>query len=123
MKKILLIVLLFTCFMLQAEVLKFKAYESAIKEYSWQEWSDWKDTNLLVVFDAEKETVILYGNVIQDFDVIDAEEIDENNDLLTCIDEDGEMCYLRFRRVDDIFQLYITWDAHDLQIVYNLKLR
>ena len=123
MKKILLVVLLFTCFMLQAEVLKFKAYESAIKEYSWQEWSDWEDTNLLVVFDAEKETVILYGNVIHDFDVIDAEEIDENNYLLTCIDEDGEMCYLKFRRVDDIFQLYIVWDAHDLQIVYNLKLR
>lgn len=100
-------------------VMKFKTTDFAYKfvnDYGyWTDWSDWEDCKVLIVVNFEKETIDIYSETTQEFDIYDFEEEtieDENGESMKmyCIDEDGVKCEVRIRvQSDGQEQLYVEY--------------
>lgn len=130
MKTFLSFVILFLCCQsLDAQVYKLKATGFSMKyeidEYTWSEWADWEESNVLCTIDVQTDRITIYSKETQVYDVIEKEEevIDDEGDWtlpFICIDQDGGRCRIRLmkRAEDEQLQLYV--DYNDMKWVYDV---
>lgn len=92
----------------------------------WGNWTEPKDTNILITLDTKKSRIVVYSEAIQLFEII--EYLDEkstpNDETVSfvCKDNDGEDCNVSIvtrKNQDNRIQLYITYE--DQIINYNIS--
>ena len=126
------IVLLFLMMGLQhsfGQNYKFKTSGFSVLEKTekgkWGKWSDLDLVNILVTLDTDKNRIVVYSQIIQLFEIIDYQPIEENDtDIVysfTCKDNEGLDCTVSIitrKKQDNRKQLYINYE--DRIIVYNI---
>ena len=126
------IVLLFLTFGMQqsySQQYKFKTSGFSVLQKNergkWGKWSDLNLVNLLVTLDTDKSRFVVYSQIIQLFEIIVYQPIEETEtDIVysfSCKDNNGEDCTVSIitrKKQDNRKQLYITYD--DRIIVYNI---
>lgn len=126
------IVLLFLVMGLQhsfGQNYKFKTSGFSVLEKTekgkWGKWSDLDLVNILVTLDTDKNRIVVYSQIIQLFEIIDYQPIEENDtDIVysfTCKDNEGLDCTVSIitrKKQDNRKQLYINYE--DRIIVYNI---
>lgn len=111
------------------QVYKFKTSGFSILEKNekgkWGKWSDLNLVNIVVSLDTNKNRIVVYSNIIQLFEIIDYQTIEENDtDIVysfSCKDNEGVNCTLSIitrKKQDNRKQLYINYDNRI--IVYNI---
>lgn len=111
------------------QVYKFKTSGFSVLEKNergkWGNWSELKLVNVLVSLDTNKNRILVYSQVIQLFEIIEYQSIEENDtDIVysfTCKDNNGDDCTLSIitrKKQVNRKQLYINYD--DRIIVYNI---
>lgn len=131
-KKKIYIVLLFLVMGLQysfGQNYKFKTSGFSVLEKTekgkWGKWSDLDLVNILVTLDTDKNRIVVYSQIIQLFEIIDYQAIEENDtDIVysfTCKNNEGLDCTVSIitrKKQDNRKQLYINYE--DRIIVYNI---
>ena len=126
------IVLLFLVMGLQhsfGQNYKFKTSGFSVLEKTekgkWGKWSDLDLVNILVTLDTNKNRIVVYSQIIQLFEIIDYQPIEENDtDIVysfTCKNNEGLDCTVSIitrKKQDNRKQLYINYE--DRIIVYNI---
>ena len=91
----------------------------------WGKWSELNLVNILVTLDTDKSRFVVYSQIIQLFEIIVYQPIEETEtDIVysfSCKDNNGEDCTVSIitrKKQDNRKQLYITYD--DRIIVYNI---
>jgi hypothetical protein len=126
------IVLLFLVMGLQysfGQNYKFKTSGFSVLEKTekgkWGKWSDLDLVNILVTLDTDKNRIVVYSQIIQLFEIIDYQAIEENDtDIVysfTCKNNEGLDCTVSIitrKKQDNRKQLYINYE--DRIIVYNI---
>jgi hypothetical protein len=126
------IILLFLVLGLQhsySQNYKFKTSGFSVLEKTekgkWGKWSDLDLVNILVTLDTNKNRIVVYSQIIQLFEIIDYQPIEENDtDIVysfTCRDNVGLDCTVSIitrKKQDNRKQLYINYE--DQIIVYNI---
>jgi hypothetical protein len=108
---------------------KFKTSGFSVLEKNekgkWDKWSDLNLVNMLVTLDTNKSRIVVYSQIIQLFEIIEYQPIEENDtDIVysfTCRDNDGVGCTVSIitrKKQGNRKQLYINYD--DRIIVYNI---
>lgn len=108
---------------------KFKTSGFSVLEKTekgkWGKWSDLDLVNILVTLDTDKNRIVVYSQIIQLFEIIDYQPIEENySDIVysfTCKDNEGLDCTVSIitrKKQDNRKQLYINYE--DRIIVYNI---
>ncbi|RDI50455.1 hypothetical protein [Flavobacterium glaciei] len=108
---------------------KFKTSGFSVLEKTekgkWGKWSDLDLVNILVTLDTDKNRIVVYSQIIQLFEIIDYQPIEENDsDIVysfTCKDNEGLNCTVSIitrKKQDNRKQLYINYE--DRIIVYNI---
>ena len=108
---------------------KFKTSGFSVLEKTekgkWGKWSDLDLVNILVTLDTDKNRIVVYSQIIQLFEIIDYQPIEENDtDIVysfTCKDNEGLDCTVSIitrKKQDNRKQLYINYE--DRIIVYNI---
>ena len=125
---ILLICMLATIAIVQAEVLKLQATSYAYKyqnDYGyWTDWTDWEYSSVLIVINIDKNRINIYSNTPQEYDIYHVDDSYYDKDggeimTLKCIDADGVQCDVRIRiERSGNRQLYI--DYSNAMWVYNI---
>lgn len=111
------------------QVYKFKTSGFSILEKNekgkWGKWSDLNLVNIVVSLDTNKNRIVVYSKMIQLFEIIDYQTIEENDtDIVysfSCKDNEGVNCTLSIitrKKQDNRKQLYINYDNRI--IVYNI---
>ena len=111
------------------QVYKFKTSGFSVLEKNekgkWGKWSDLNLVNIVVSLDTNKNRIVVYSNIIQLFEIIDYQTIEENDtDIVysfSCKDNEGVNCTLSIitrKKQDKRKQLYINYDNRI--IVYNI---
>lgn len=92
----------------------------------WGEWSDLKLVNILVSLDTDKSRIVVYSQIVQLFEIIVYQKIEENDtDIVhsfTCKDNNGDDCTLSIitrKNQGNRKQLYINYNNNRI-IVYNI---
>lgn len=126
------IVLLFLVMGLQhsfGQNYKFKTSGFSVLEKTekgkWGKWSDLDLVNILVTLDTDKNRIVVYSQIIQLFEIIVYQPIEENDtDIVysfTCKDNEGVDCTVSIitrKKQGNRKQLYINYE--DRIIVYNI---
>lgn len=108
---------------------KFKTSGFSVLEKTekgkWGKWSDLDLVNILVTLDTNKNRIVVYSQIIQLFEIIDYQPVEENNaDIVytfTCKDNEGVDCTVSIitrKKQANRKQLYINYDNRI--IVYNI---
>lgn len=126
------IVLLFLVMGLQhsfGQNYKFKTSGFSVLEKTekgkWGKWSDLDLVNILVTLDTDKNRIVVYSQIIQLFEIIVYQPVEENDtDIVysfTCKDNEGVDCTVSIitrKKQGNRKQLYINYE--DRIIVYNI---
>lgn len=126
------IVLLFLALGLQnsySQNYKFKTSGFSVLEKTakgkWGKWSDLDLVNILVTLDTNKSRIVVYSQIIQLFEIIDYQPVEENDaDIVytfTCKDNEGVNCTVSIitrKKQANRKQMYINYDNRI--IVYNI---
>jgi len=132
MKKItlsLIIILLCSFSALSQESRKFRTQSVAAKflddDGTFGEWSDWEDSNLLIVLNVEDQQITIYGEPNRVFDIITTkEEIEDDGSrqlIMTCLGHNQMECGFRMVTDKDFnLQFYIHYS--EAIFAYNVKL-
>jgi len=126
------IVLLFLMMGLQhsfGQNYKFKTSGFSVLEKTekgkWGKWSDLDLVNILVTLDTDKNRIVVYSQIIQLFEIIVYQPVEENDtDIVysfTCKDNEGVDCTVSIitrKKQGNRKQLYINYE--DRIIVYNI---
>ena len=132
MKTKIYIVLLFLALGLQnsySQNYKFKTSGFSVLEKTakgkWGKWSDLDLVNILVTLDTNKNRIVVYSQIIQLFEIIDYQPVEENDtDIVytfTCKDNEGVNCTVSIitrKKQANRKQMYINYDNRI--IVYNI---
>ncbi|CAM2961347.1 hypothetical protein [Flavobacterium frigoris] len=108
---------------------KFKTSGVSVLEKNekgkWAKWSDLQLVNVVVSLDTNKNRIVIYSEIIQLFEIISYQPIEENDtDVVysfTCKDNNGDDCTLSIitrKNQDNRKQLYINYGNRI--IVYNI---
>jgi hypothetical protein len=108
---------------------KFKTSGFSVLEKNekgkWGNWSDLNLVNILVTLDTNKNRIVVYSKIIQLFEIVDYQVIEENDtDIVysfSCKDNEGVNCTLSIitrKKQDNRKQLYINYDNRI--VVYNI---
>ncbi len=108
---------------------KFKTSGFSVLEKNekgkWGKWSDLNLVNVMVTLDTNKSRIVVYSQIIQLFEIIDYQPIEENEtDLVysfTCKDNEGVDCTVSIitrKKQDNRKQLYINYGNRI--IMYNI---
>ncbi|MFV8336611.1 hypothetical protein [Flavobacterium sp. RSP29] len=108
---------------------KFKTSGFSVLEKTekgkWGKWSDLDLVNILVTLDTDKNRIVVYSQIIQLFEIIEYQPIEENDtDIVysfTCKDNEGLDCTVSIitrKKQGNRKQLYINYE--DRIIVYNI---
>jgi hypothetical protein len=89
----------------------------------WSKWSDWEDTNILIVANIEDSRITIYSDEVQQYDIIEVVDIftDDDGDEITkfrAVDQDGLLCEIRFVSRTDLDREEIYIDYSDMRWVY-----
>ena len=116
---------------LNAQTYKYQTYNFAFATKDryglWSDWSDWKSSDMLVVFNGDKDRITIYSERIQEYDIYESEgrERDEyggTTAAFMCVDDNGLRCRIRIReQADGSLQLYV--DYNDMMWVYGIRRR
>lgn len=128
-KFLLISVLVLTANIAFAQVVKLKTTQGSVKvktDGAWGEWSEWKDLSVLTVFNFDKKRITIYSKEVQVYDIITTYEkvADDDGDetiKFECVDNDGEICYVRFvilKSQNNKLQVYIDFDK--IKLAYNV---
>ena len=112
-----------------AQNYKFKTTGLSVLEKTekgkWGKWSDLNLVNMLVTLDTNKNRIVVYSQIIQLFEIIEYQPIEENDsDIVysfTCKDNEGVDCTVSIitrKKQDNRKQLYINYENRI--IVYNI---
>ncbi|MEC5164666.1 hypothetical protein RCH18_000385 [Flavobacterium sp. PL11] len=99
---------------------KFKTSSFSVLEKNekgkWGKWSDLSLADILVSLDTDKSRIIIYSQIIQLFDIVTYQPIEENeSDIVysfTCIDNEGTNCTVSIvtrKKQENRKQLYINY--------------
>ncbi len=113
-----------------SQTYKFKTSGFSVLEKDgkgkWGKWSDLDLVNILVKLDTDKSRIIVYSEIIQLFEIIEYQPLEENETdsvyTFTCKDNNGDDCTLSIitrKKQDNRKQLYINYDNRI--IVYNIS--
>ena len=113
-----------------SQTYKFKTSGFSVMEKDgkgkWGKWSDLDLVNILVALDTDKSRIVVYSEIIQLFEIIEYQPLEENETdsvyTFTCKDNNGDDCTLSIitrKNQDNRKQLYINYD--DRIIVYNIS--
>lgn len=108
---------------------KFKTSGVSVLEKNekgkWGKWSDLQLVNVVVSLDTNKNRIVIYSEIIQLFEIISYQPIEENDkDVVysfTCKDNNGDDCTLSIitrKNQNNRKQLYINYGNRI--IVYNI---
>ncbi len=108
---------------------KFKTTGFSVLEKTekgkWGKWTDLDLVTILVSLDTNKNRIVVYSQIIQLFEIIDYQPIEENDtDIVysfTCKDNEGLDCTVSIitrKKQENRKQLYINYE--DRIIVYNI---
>ena len=108
---------------------KFKTSGFSVLEKTekgkWGKWSDLDLVNILVTLDTNKNRIVVYSQIIQLFEIIDYQPVEENDtDIVytfTCKDNEGVNCTVSIitrKKQANRKQMYINYDNRI--IVYNI---
>lgn len=108
---------------------KFKTSGFSVLEKTergkWGKWSDLDLVTILVTLDTDKNRIVVYSQIIQLFEIIDYQPIEENDtDLVysfTCKDNEGLDCTVSIitrKKQNNRKQLYVNYE--DRIIMYNI---
>lgn len=129
MKKFLLLLTIFISTQAFSQVLQFRttAYSQRyVNSYGyWTDWSTYQKSNMLVIFDLNKDIIKIYSPKIQTYLILEYIEtfIDSYGGKQSewlCIDQDYDKGHIRLREDKyGNFQLYV--DFSNVSWVYNLQ--
>ena len=126
---IVLLFLLFSFQQIQAQTFKFKTSGFSVLEKNekgkWGKWSDLNLTNILVTLDTNKSRIVVYSQIIQLFEIVVYQPIEENDTdavySFTCKDNEGVDCTVSIvtrKKQENRKQLYINYGNRI--IMYNI---
>jgi hypothetical protein len=127
MKKLLiLLLLLINTTLFGQSVVKLRANSFCEKHTvygQWTEFTSWKETNILIVIDGDKQRVTVYSAQTQTYDIITNDglslsEFGERTQNYTCIDENGVQC--RMRVIERSQSTNIIFDFANIIFCYNV---
>ena len=109
---------------------KFKTSGVSVLEKNekgkWGKWSDLQLVNVVVSLDTNKNRIVIYSEIIQLFEIISYQPIEENDtDVVysfTCKDNNGDDCTLSIitrKNQSNRKQLYVNYGNRI--IVYNIS--
>jgi hypothetical protein len=109
---------------------KFKTSGFSVMEKNqngkWGKWSNLDLVNILVALDTDKNRIVVYSEIIQLFEIIDYQPLEENETdsvyTFVCKDNNGDDCTLSIitrKQQDNRKQLYINYNNRI--IVYNIS--
>lgn len=122
-KFLLIFVFVLTANIISAQVVKLKTTQGSVKT---DEWSEWKDISLLIVFNFDKNEITIHSKKVQVYDIIQTLEkvVNDNGDetiKFKCANKEGEICHLRFvtlKSQNDKLQVFVDFD--NLKLAYNV---
>lgn len=126
------ILLVFTFFGTQqasAQKYRFKTSSYSVMEQDtkgkWGKWSDFKDTNIIITLDGDKDRIVVNSQQTQLYNIETYGRTIENDTDKTvtfnCIDNSGNRCVIEIitrKTQGNRIQFYINYP--DLKIVYNI---
>lgn len=126
------VILLFLILGLQqsyTQTYKFKTSGFSVLEKNekgkWKQWTDLNLVNILVTLDTNKSRIVVYSQIIQLFEIVEYQPIEENDsDIVysfTCKDNEGVDCTVSIvtrKKQDNRKQLYINYGNRI--ILYNI---
>lgn len=128
---IIVMLVLLSSFDVKAQTNKYQTYKFSFatkdKHGEWTDWSEWEDSDVLVVFNGDKDRITIYSEKIQEYDIYEnnGREKDEYGGITAafrCVDDNGLRCRIRVReQADGAVQLYI--DYKDIMWVYGIRKR
>ena len=121
--------LIFGFLQIQAQTYKFKTSGFSVLEKNekgkWGKLSDLNLTNILVTLDTDKSRIVVYSQIIQLFEIVTYQPIEENETdtvySFTCKDNEGVDCTVSIvtrKKQENRKQLYINYG--DRIIMYNI---
>jgi uncharacterized pyridoxamine 5'-phosphate oxidase family protein len=129
MKKILIFTLLIfltqNCF---SQVYKWRSVQFSSrhnsKDYDWTKWTDWVDSDILIV--AKEQRVKVHSSTTQTYDMIGeiVKTYDkENNPIYTvvCVDEEGSRCRMVWYH-NETEGSFVMFSFSNLELMYKVKL-
>lgn len=125
----LILILIFSFAAVSQETRKFRTQSIAAKflkeDGTWGEWSDWEDSNSLIVMNGEDQRITLYAEPNRIFDIVSTkEEMDEDGSRILrmmCIGQNQmEIMFRIITDKDFNLQFYIHYN--EAVFVYNVKL-
>lgn len=112
-----------------AQKYRFKTSSYSVMEKDakgkWGKWSDFKDTNLIITLDGDKNRIVVNSQQTQLYNIeVYGTTIENDTDktmTFNCIDNGGDRCIIEIitrKKQDNRIQFYINYP--DLKIVYNI---
>lgn len=130
--KFLIVFLLFVSMIVSAQDVTFlRAKSVSVREYDYQDWGPWKDANVLISIDFDRQIITIdnqYDDRFYISAVGDKERYrDKDGDYydtfsMSAIDNEGQRCTLIYARWVDYDITTITIRYSDLQYTYHCNL-
>lgn len=125
-------ILFLSCILLGSLPTKAQTYKYYTNSFScktylngvWTDWSQWKDSHVLVVISLDRNMISIYSEKVQEYDIYEYKGEGSDNEggkilSFSGVDRDGLRCGIRFRiQSDGTKQLYV--DYKDAMWVYGL---
>lgn len=112
-----------------SQPIRFKAssvsYTDKNDKGTWNEWSDFVKTNVLITVDAKKNLIVVNSSEVQSFKIKAYGEIQDNEETnivpFECMDNKFSKCTLFIitkKKENNRMQLYINYN--EVKFVYNI---
>ena len=112
-----------------AQKYRFKTSSYSVMEQdakgNWGKWSDFKDTNIIITLDGDKNRIVVNSQQTQLYNIeVYGKTIEHDTDktmTFNCVDNSGNRCVIEVitrKKQGDRIQFYINYP--DLKIVYNI---
>jgi len=112
-----------------AQKYRFKTSSFSVMEQDakgkWGKWSDFKDTNIIITLDGDKNRIVVNSQQTQLYNIeVYGKTIENETDktmTFNCIDNSGNRCVIEVitrKTQGNRIQFYINYP--DLKIVYNI---
>lgn len=92
---------------------------------SWNEWSDFVKTNVLITVDAKKNLIVVNSSEVQSFKIKSYGEIQDNDEVnivpFECVDNKFSKCTIFIitkKKENNRMQFYINYN--EVKFVYNI---
>ena len=112
-----------------SQPIRFKAssvsFTDKDEKGSWNEWSDFVKTNVLITVDAKKNLIVVNSAEVQSFKIKSYGEIQDNDEVnivpFECIDNKFSKCTIFIitkKKENNRMQFYINYN--EVKFVYNI---